>query len=810
MSEATAAAARAQALRREIAEHEWRYFVLDAPSIPDVEFDRLVRELEALEAAHPELVVSDSPTRRVGGAPVARFAEVQHARPMLSLGNAFSDEAAGDRRHAEVEAFVQRIGDVVGTDQIAFSAEPKIDGLAISLRYEHGQLAVAATRGDGTTGEDVTHSVRTIRSLPLRLLGDVRPALLEVRGEVYLPSRAFEAMNEAARERGDKVFANPRNAAAGSVRQLDPKVAASRPLAFFAYGVGVVEGLALPQTHSGTLALLRELGFPVAPEARTVVGLAGCIDYFETIGARRDALPYEIDGVVYKVDRYDWQERLGFVSRAPRWAIAHKFPAREVSTVLEAIDVQVGRTGAITPVARLKPVAVAGVVVSNATLHNEAFVQGMDLRIGDTVIVRRAGDVIPEIVGSSGDRGPNGPSAWQMPTVCPVCGTGLRRHQVKPKNRKKGQTEREDGAKTICPGGLFCRAQVAERIRHFASRRAMDIEGLGENIIEDLVDLGYVHTPADLYRLTVDDLVGMKDRADARDGIQPEAAKQGKVATKWAQNIVDSISSRRNASLGRFLFALGIRSVGEEVAKSLAESFGTMANIARAPADVVRLIEVGSEDVAENVSEFFADSRNLEFVERLKNEVHVEEGSPRLSVDRNAARVRLFVFHEITHIGAISAEKLLVAFPSVASLSRASPEELKSLGFSKNQQRKLEQVTKSPAFLVRFGAAESYLDLLLAERDATGEDAPLSGRVLVITGRFESLSRDEAKDRLEALGAKVAGSVSGNTDALFAGEDAGSKLTKANALGVPVLSEQDLLEILHSDGKSWQHRAGRG
>jgi DNA ligase (NAD+) len=471
--------------------------------------------------------------------------------------------------------------------------------------------------------------------------------------------------------------------------------------------------------------------------------------------------------------------------------------------------VQVGRTGAITPVARLKPVAVGGVVVSNATLHNEAFVQAMDLRIGDTVVVRRAGDVIPEIVGASGDRGSDAGPVWRMPASCPVCGAKLRRHQVKPKNRKKGQTEREDGAKTICPGGLFCRAQVAERIRHFVSRRAMDIEGLGENIIEDLVDLGYVHTPADLYRLTVDDLIRMKDRANERDGTQPEAAKQGKVATRWAQNIIDSVDSRRSARLGRFLFALGIRSVGEEVAKSLAESFGSMANIARAPVDVLRLIDVGNEDAAENVREFFADSRNLDVVERLRNEVHIEEGPPRLSVDRNAARVRLFTFHEILDVGAISAEKLLVAFPSVASFALASSGELKSLGLADKQLRKLEQEIRSSAFLVRFGEAESYLDRLLAERDTTGEGAPLEGSVFVITGRFESLTRDEAKSRLETLGAKVAGSVSGSTDALFAGEDAGSKLTKANALGVPVLSEQDLLEILHTEGKSWQHRSGK-
>lgn len=707
VTDPSAAAARAEALRREIAEHEWRYFVLDAPRIPDAEFDRLVRELEALEAAHPELATADSPTRRVGGAPVSRFAEVRHERPMLSIANAFSDEAAGEHRHSEVEAFVQRIADVVGTDRIAFSVEPKIDGLAISLRYEHGQLVVAATRGDGTTGEDVTHSVRTIRGLPLRLLGDVSPALLEVRGEVYLPSRAFEAMNDAARERGDKVFANPRNAAAGSVRQLDPKIAASRPLAFFAYGVGVVEGLELPETHSGTLARLRELGFPVAPEATTAMGLAGCITYFETIGARRDALPYEIDGVVYKVDRYDWQERLGFVSRAPRWAIAHKFPAREVSTILEAIDVQVGRTGAITPVARLKPVAVAGVVVSNATLHNEAFVHGMDLRIGDTVVVRRAGDVIPEIVGASGDRGPAGPPPWRMPPECPVCSTALERLK-KVRRQTKDGIEFEDSAVMICPGGLFCRAQVAERIRHFASRRAMDIEGLGERIIEDLVDLGFVKTPADLYRLTIEDLVAMKRRADERDGTTPETVRQGKTATKWAENLVASIDRSRQTTLERLLFGLGIRDVGEATAKALARWFGSLAALSTATREELLAVPDVGPIVSSWIQAFFGDHHNREIIDALiAGGVEWSEQVPQ----------------------------------------RAS-------------------------------------------------EGPLAGRTVVLTGTLKSMTRDEAKARLEALGAKTSGSVSAKTSFVVAGGEAGSKLTKAEALGVPVLDEQALLALL--------------
>lgn len=705
--------ARAEALRREIAEHEWRYFVLDAPTIPDAEFDRLVRELQELEAKHPEIATADSPTRRVGGAPARGFAEVRHALPMLSLANAFTDETAGDRRYAEVEAFVQRIADVVGTERIPFSVEPKIDGLAISLRYERGRLEVAATRGDGTTGEDVTHSIRTIRGLPLRLLGDREPPVLEVRGEVYLPRRAFEAMNEKARERGEKVFANPRNAAAGSVRQLDPKVAASRPLAFFAYGVGIVDGLDLPATHSATLALLRTLGFKVAPEASTAVGFEGCIAYYEAMGARRDELPYEIDGVVYKVDRYDWQERLGYVARAPRWAIAHKFPAREVSTVLEAIDVQVGRTGAITPVARLRPVAVGGVVVSNATLHNEAFVHGMDLRIGDTVIVRRAGDVIPEIVGGHGFRGPGEAPVWRMPRQCPVCGTPLERLKKVRRQTKEG-IEYEDSAVVVCPGGLFCRAQVAERIRHFASRRAMDIEGLGERIIDDLVDLGYVRTPADLYRLTVDDLIEMKRRADERDGTTPEAVKQGKTATKWAENLVVAIDRSRSTSLERLLFALGIRDVGEATAKALARWFGGLEALESASrAELMAVPDVGPI-VASRIEAFFADRHNRDVIAALvSGGVRWAEGAP--------------------------------------------------------------------------------------QRASAG---PLAGRTVVLTGTLSTMARDEAKARLEALGAKVAGTVSAKTSFVVAGTEAGSKLDKAEALGIPVLDEEAFRALLEDPSRA--------
>ncbi|HWT15975.1 MAG TPA: NAD-dependent DNA ligase LigA, partial [Patescibacteria group bacterium] len=519
----SAPASRIAQLRDDIAQHNHRYHVLDAPSISDSAFDALLRELQALEAAHPELVSADSPTQRVGAPIGGGFAEVRHDVPMLSLGNAFSDD--------DTSEFFRRIADKLGHDDIAFSVEPKIDGLAISLLYVDGLLTRAATRGDGSTGEDVTHSVRTIPSVPLRLVADGWPRVLEVRGEVYMPRAAFEAFNERARSRGERTLANPRNAAAGSIRQLDPKVAASRPLAFYAYALGRIEPEATWAHHTQMLAEFRRFGLPVCPEADRAVGLAGLLAYYRRIGERRDALPYDIDGVVYKVDDIAAQRDLGFVSRAPRWAIAHKFPAREEQTVVEAIDVQVGRTGAITPVARLRPVQVAGVVVTNATLHNENEVRRKDVRVGDTVVVRRAGDVIPEVVAVVLDRRPDGLTPFEMPTHCPDCGSRLAREG--------------DEAALRCTGTGVCPAQRKESIRHFASRRAMDIEGLGDAYIENLVDLGFVHHVADLYALTLDQLLDMKRRAEERDGVVPETVKKGKVASRWAENLLASITVSR-------------------------------------------------------------------------------------------------------------------------------------------------------------------------------------------------------------------------------------------------------------------------
>ncbi len=614
------ARARVAELRARIEDANHRYYVLDDPSVPDAQWDRWMRELAELEASHPDLATPDSPTRRVGTRPVSELREVTHGVAMLSLANAFTD--------ADLDAFVQRIVDAVGTDHIEFSVEPKLDGLAISIVYDNGRLVRAATRGDGRTGEDVTHTVRTLNSVPLRLRGDAVPTRIDVRGEVYMPRKDFEAYNARALERGEKTFANPRNAAAGSLRQLDPRVAAERPLAFYAYAVGELEGEPQPARHSAMLARLRELGLPVCPEVEIAIGAAGCRDYYRRIGARRDSLPYEIDGVVYKVDRYDWQERLGWVSRAPRWAIAHKFPALEEMTTVLGIDVQVGRTGAITPVARLAPVAVAGVVVTNATLHNGEQIARLDVRVGDTVIVRRAGDVIPEIVRVVDERRPAGTEPWQMPDVCPACGTRLE-HLKRVKRQTKAGVEYEDSAIRICPGGLHCPAQVRERIVHFASRRALDIEGLGDRYVEDLVEFGYVRTPADLYRLSVDDFIAMKRQAEARDGITPETVRQGKVATLWAENLVKAIERSRATALERLLFGLGIRDVGESTAKLLARWFGTLdALIAADEATLTAIPDIGPV-VAAHISAFFGDPHNRAVIDALRAAgMHWTEGPP--------------------------------------------------------------------------------------------------------------------------------------------------------------------------------------
>jgi DNA ligase (NAD+) len=663
-----AARERARALREQIALHNYRYYVLDDPLIPDSEYDRLMAELQGLERDHPDLVTLDSPTQRVGAAPLAEFAEVRHRVPMLSLDNAFTED--------DLAGFDRRVRERLGLEgEVDYAAEPKLDGLAVSLRYERGVLVQAATRGDGTLGEDVTQNVRTIPSVPLRLLGDGWPDVLEVRGEVYMPRRGFAALNERAREQGEKTFANPRNAAAGSLRQLDPRVTAGRPLAMYCYGVGEIAGGDLAPTHSATMLRLAAWGLRVSPELATVRGAAGCLDYYRQIGARRDRLDYDIDGVVFKVDDLAQQRELGFVARAPRWAVAHKFPAQEELTVVDAIEFQVGRTGAVTPVARLRPIAVGGVTVSNATLHNMDEVGRKDVRVGDTVFVRRAGDVIPEVVRVLPERRPGGTQPVQLPALCPVCGSDV----IKP----------EGEAVARCTGGLYCAAQRKEAVLHFASRRALDIEGLGEKLVDQLVDGGLIRDPADLYALERDRLAGLE-----------------RMGEKSADNLLAALERSRHTTLARFLYALGIREVGEATAQALARQFGTLEAIEAADGAALQETADVGPVVASHVAAFFRQGHNREVIAKLRAAgIRWEEGTP-----------------------------------------------------------------------------------VHAHR-------PLAGKTFVLTGAL-SRPRDAVKDELEALGAKVSGSVSKKTDYVVAGDEPGSKLAKAQELGVTVLDEAGLAALL--------------
>ena len=586
MTAAPAAAARAAALRKTLEEYNYRYYVLDDPAVSDAEYDRLFRELQALEAAHPALITADSPTLRVGAAPRGDFAEVRHATPMLSLNNAFAPE--------EVEAFDRRAREALGVERVDYAAEPKFDGLAVSLVYDQGVLVSGATRGDGTTGEDVTANLRTVRAIPLRLRVARVPPRLEVRGEVLMLKADFERLNARQRESGEKTFANPRNAAAGSLRQLDPQVTASRPLTFFAYGTDAAAGGGYTR-HSETLDALREWGFPVSRERSVVQGCEGLMDYFARIGARRAQLPFDIDGVVYKVDLLAAQNTLGFVSRAPRFALAHKFPAEEATTRVEGIDVQVGRTGALTPVARLAPVAVGGVTVTNATLHNEDEVHRKDVRVGDAVVVRRAGDVIPEVVRVLIEQRPAATQPFVMPAHCPVCGAATRKA--------------EDEAATRCTAGLFCPAQRKQALLHFSSRRALDIEGLGEKLVDQLVERGLVHTPAELYTLDAAAL-----------------ARLDRMAEKSAANLVAAIDRSRQTTLERFIFALGIRNVGEATAGDLARTFGNVERLMAADVEALQQVPDVGPVVAASIAGFFAEPHNRQVIgDLLRAGVRFEE-----------------------------------------------------------------------------------------------------------------------------------------------------------------------------------------
>ena len=693
MAAGKAALALAHKLRAEIERHNHQYYVLDQPLVSDAEYDRLFRELQQLEKEHPELAGPDSPTQRVGGAPLPQFEPFTHRSPMLSLNNAFDEE--------EVIAFDKRVCEGLKARETEYLAEPKFDGLAVSLTYERGVFTQGATRGDGYTGEDVTPNLRTIKSIPLRLRGASVPALLEVRGEVFMYRRDFDRMNQRQRANAEKEFVNPRNAAAGSLRQLDSRITARRPLRFFAYAVGAIEGAAAPKTHVELEAWLEQLGLPVCPERRAVKGARGLMQYYGAIGARRTQLPYDIDGVVYKVNDLAAQERLGYVARAPRFAIAHKFPAEEASTQVQAIEVQVGRTGALTPVARLKPVFVGGVTVTNATLHNLDQVRAKDVRVGDSVIVRRAGDVIPEVARVLTEKRAHGAAEFQMPAACPECGSKVERL--------------ESEAVYRCTGGLFCPAQRKQALLHFASRRAMDIEGLGEKLVDQLVEGGIVHTPADLYRLGVAKLAALE-----------------RMAEKSASNVVAAIEKSKHASLARFIFALGIYHVGEEIAKILARHFGSLD----------RLLDADWEAL-------IAQKESVQ-----------KENTRRRSKD----------------------ETLLAPI-----LPGVGPEIIQSVANFLRQPHNREVIEQ-----LRASGAVSEEESIPAQK----QGGALHGKTFVLTGTLPTLSREQAKALIEAEDGKVVGSVSGKTDFVVAGTEAGSKLAKAEQLGIAVLDEAGLLQLL--------------
>lgn len=670
MTSKNADKARLESLKQAIHEHNHRYYVLDAPEVPDAEYDRLMVELQQLEAAHPEWVTMDSPTQRVGAPPLTVFAAAIHAQPMLSLDNVFDAESfiAFDKR---IRERLRRV------DEIEYACEPKYDGIAVSLLYRDGFLERGATRGDGTVGENITQNVRTIKSIPLRLQGDNLPSLLEVRGEIYMPKEGFEQLNKAAQLDGAKGFVNPRNAAAGSLRQLDSGITAKRPLMMCAYGTGVIEGGELPKRHSDVLAQLATWGFVVSKEVAAVVGIAAAQTYYDQLAEKRASLSYDIDGVVFKVNDSALQQQLGFVARAPRWAIAYKFPAQEEMTVLRDVEFQVGRTGAITPVARLQPVFVGGVTVSNASLHNSDEIERLGVKIGDTVIIRRAGDVIPQIVSVVVTKRPSDATNIEFPIHCPVCHSDAVRV--------------EGEAALRCTGGLVCPAQRKEAIKHYASRQAMDIDGLGDKLVEALVEKELIHGLEDLYTLTVDQISSLE-----------------RMGPKSAQNLIDALEQSKRTTLARFLLALGIREVGQATANTLANHFGSLEKIIAATESELQAVTDIGPIVAQHIADFFAQERNRQVIEALR----------------------------------------------------------------------------------RHGVNWPNVEVIAAE------ELPLNGKTYVLTGNLESMTRDEAKQKLQALGAKVSGSVSSKTDCVIAGPGAGSKLGKAESLGIEVMDEARFLTFL--------------
>ena len=785
MTSAQTAAERIAELRSEIDAHNYRYYVLDEPSVPDAEYDRLFNALKTLEAEHPELVSPDSPTQRVGGAALAAFGQVRHEVPMLSLGNAFEEQDLIDFDRRAREGLDLPAGDLFGDGvELEYSCEPKLDGLAVSLLYENGQLVRGATRGDGSTGENISTNVRTVRNIPLKLHGDGWPEVLEVRGEIYMPKAGFEALNARQLEAGSKPFANPRNAAAGSLRQLDSKITASRPLELCAYGVGRSAG-DLPGTHIGILEALKGWGLPISRELKLAKGVKECRDYFHAIGEKRDALPYEIDGVVFKVNSTAQQRELGFRAREPRWAIAHKFPAREEVTELLDVEFQVGRTGAITPVARLQPVQVAGVTVSNATLHNMDEVARLGVMIGDTVIVRRAGDVIPQILGVIAERRPENARAVHVPEQCPVCGSAVERTQLI--KRSKGRELVTEGSIYRCVGRLACQAQLKQAIIHFVSRRAMDIDGLGDKIVEQLVDAGLVRSPADLYCLNFEQVLALEGFAEVS-----------------SRNLLNAIDASRKPSLARFVFALGIPDVGEGTAKLLARALGSLDRISRALPDVlVYLPDIGLE-VAHEIHSFFDDEHNQSVIEQLRSrgiELQ-EEGDVHPDFAACTTLAGLLDRLNIPFIAATGAQRLADRFGSLTGIIEADWLDLRQVErLNEKAARALRDYFDDPANAARARAIEDQLKefgMHWESERKTAEGLPLAGQTWVLTGTLESMSRDDAKARLEALGAKVSGSVSAKTSVVVAGPGAGSKLAKANELGLEVDDEEAFLKRLAS------------
>lgn len=805
--------------------YAYEYYTLDAPSIPDAEYDRLFRELEALERNHPELKLPDSPTQRVGGEPLAGFAEVRHEVPMLSLTNAFSpQDENGVFDHAEMYAFDQRVRDGLDGGNPEYVIEPKFDGLAISLLYRDGVLVQAATRGDGTTGEDVTRNVKTVANIPLRLHGENTPELIEVRGEVLMLKADFAGLNKRQAENGQKPFANPRNAAAGSLRQLDSRITAQRKLHFFPYSIARQQGGFEAEEHIQELAYFQELGFSLPN------GNFGCfknigevLAFYEHMQQKRPELPYEIDGTVVKVNSLAQQRELGFISRAPRWAVAHKFPAEEALTIVEAIDVQIGRTGAVTPVARLQPVFVGGVTVTNATLHNQDEVSRKDVRVGDTVVVRRAGDVIPEVVRVIFERRPmqetavavsdgighqqddlfaETPSAkqtesvplhkpYRLPTRCPIC---------------RSEIEREEGeAVARCSGGMLCQAQRAQGLIHFASRKAMDIDGLGEKQIEQLVAQDLVRHFTDLYRIDIPTLQKMKETADKgssenengdAETVSGDLSKYNtqngkKQPTKWAQNILAGIESGKTPELARFLFALGIRHVGERTAKTLAQAFGTLERVRRAPEPVLACLPDIGTVVARSIAHFFAQAEQQAMIdELLAAGVAPQAQAVSLPAAQYAGPQRW-----ITRLpGFKISENKAQALWELAGQSIEGLQNDKALPADWQAWRSKAQNTALLENLKTFFAQMPSEDE--AAQGSDGINKAVAGKTFVLTGTLPTFKRDQAQALIEAAGGKVSGSVSKKTDYVVAGEAAGSKLEKANALGVSVLSEAELLTLL--------------